>query len=65
MTGKNAKSLENEIIALFEDTGWKVNETVTTSLNGCETEYDIYCIFDADMKPEKNIQIERNIIWKN
>ena len=38
----------------FEDTGWKVNETVTVSLNGCETEYDIYCIFDDTNNPKPN-----------
>lgn len=38
----------------FEDTCWKVNETVTTSLNGCETEYDIYCIFDDTNNPKPN-----------
>lgn len=38
----------------FEDTGWKVNETVSVTLNGCMTEYNIYCIFDDTNNPKPN-----------
>ena len=37
----------------FNDNSWKANNKITVSLNGCTTEYDIYCMCDDLGNPKQ------------